>query len=183
MPKHHSLPFPTVSDLERLIRDVPDWPKPGVVFKDITPLLRNPGALSLAVEYLSQPYRGKRIDAVASAESRGFIFGVAVAQNLSAGFVPIRKPNKLPCEKISEEFALEYGTDSLEIHTDALQPGDQVLLVDDVLATGGTMAACCKLVERLGATVAGVAVLIELGFLHGREKLSKYPVHSIIFVE
>ena len=183
MTRHESLPFPAVSDLEARIRDVPDWPKPGVVFKDITPLLRDPAALSLAVEYLSQPYRGRRIDAVASAESRGFIFGVAVAQNLSAGFVPIRKPGKLPCESIAEEYELEYGTDSLEIHSDAVKRGDNVLVVDDVLATGGPMAACCKMVERLGAKVAGVAVVIELGFLKGREKLERYSLHSIIYVE
>jgi len=183
MIKHHSLPFPTVADLERAIKDVPDWPKKGVVFKDITPLLRDPAALSLAVEYLSQPYRGKRIDAVASAESRGFIFGVAVAQNLSAGFVPIRKPGKLPRQTVSEEYALEYGVDRLEMHTDAVSPGQKILLVDDVLATGGTMAACCRLVERLGAEVVGIAVLIELGFLKGREKLAKYPLHSVIYVE
>ncbi len=183
MIKHNGLPFPAMSDLDKLITNVPDYPKPGVVFKDITPLLRNPAGLSLAVEYLAQPYRGKHIDAVASAESRGFIFGVAVAQNISAGFVPIRKPGKLPRKALTEEYALEYGTDKLQIHADALCPGDKVLLVDDVLATGGTMAASCKLVEELGAEVAGVAVLIELGFLHGREQLSKYNIHSVIYVE
>jgi adenine phosphoribosyltransferase len=172
-----------MADLAQLIADVPDYPKPGIVFKDITPLLRNPAALSLAVEYMSQPYRGKQIDAVASAESRGFIFGVAVAQNLSAGFVPIRKPGKLPREVRGEEYALEYGVDKLEIHTDAIRPGEKVLLVDDLLATGGTMAASCKLVEDLGGEVAGVAVLIELGFLRGRDQLSKYNVHSVIYVE
>ncbi len=183
MIRHDGLPFPAMADLARLIADVPDYPKPGIVFKDITPLLRDPAALSLAVEYMSQPYRGKRIDAVASAESRGFIFGVAVAQNLSAGFVPIRKPGKLPRETRSEEYTLEYGVDKLEIHVDAVRPGDRVLLIDDLLATGGTMSASCRLVEDLGAEVAGVAVLIELGFLTGRETLSKYDVHSVIYVE
>jgi len=180
--RHDGLPFPAMADLARLIENVPDWPKPGVVFKDITPLLRDPAALSLAVEYMAQPYRGKHIDAVASAESRGFIFGVAVAQNISAGFVPIRKPGKLPRKVFTAEYALEYGVDKLQIHVDAVKPGDKVLLVDDVLATGGTMTACCKLVEDLGAEVAGVAVLIELGFLHGRRTLGKYDVHSVIYV-
>lgn len=181
--RHDGLPFPAMADLATLIKDVPDWPKPGVIFKDITPLLRSPAALSLAVEYMSQPYRGKHVDAVASAESRGFIFGVAVAQNLSAGFVPIRKPGKLPRRTLTAEYALEYGVDKLQIHADAVKPGDKVVLVDDVLATGGTMSACCKLVEDLGAQVAGVAVLIELGFLHGREQLDKYDIHSVIYVE
>lgn len=183
MLKHDGLPFPAMADLGKLILNVPDWPKPGVTFKDITPLLRNPAALSLAVEYMSQPYRGKQIDVVASAESRGFIFGVAVAQNLSAGFVPIRKPGKLPRKTMTEQYALEYGVDKLQIHADALCPGDKVLLVDDVLATGGTMGACCKLVEDLGAEVAGICVLIELGFLHGRDPLSKYNIHSVMYVE
>jgi adenine phosphoribosyltransferase len=183
MLKHNGLPFPAVSDLAGLITNVPDWPKPGVIFKDITPLLRNPAALSLAVEYMAQPYRGKHIDVVASAESRGFIFGVAVAQNISAGFVPIRKPGKLPRKTLSAEYALEYGVDKLQIHADAVRPGDKVLLVDDVLATGGTMSACCKLIEDLGAEVAGIAVLIELGFLHGRESLPNRDIHSVIFVE
>jgi adenine phosphoribosyltransferase len=180
--RHDVLPFPAMADLARLIVNVPDWPKPGVVFKDITPLLRDPAALSLAVEYMAQPYRGKHIDVIASAESRGFIFGVAVAQNISAGFVPIRKPGKLPREVLTAEYALEYGVDKLQIHADALKPGDKVLLIDDVLATGGTMTACCKLVEDLGAEVAGIAVLIELGFLHGRETLGKYDIHSVIYV-
>lgn len=166
--------------LRDLIRDVRDFPKPGVVFKDITPLLRDQAGLSLAIEYLTQPFRAMHVQVVASAESRGFIFGTAVARNLSAGFVPIRKPGKLPARTHREVYALEYGTDTLEIHSDAIHPGDRVLLVDDVLATGGTMQACCRLVEALGGTVVGTAFLIELTFLNGRRKLHGYPVHSIL---
>ncbi len=169
-----------ITKLRELIRDVPDFPKPGVLFKDITPLLASPAGLSLAVEYLTQPFRGIDVDLVVGAESRGFIFGTAVARNMSAGFVPVRKPGHLPAETASEEYDLEYGTDSLEIHRDAIKPGQRVLLVDDLLATGGTMAACCRLVSSLGGEIVGIAVLIELGSLSGREKLSDYPVHSIL---
>jgi adenine phosphoribosyltransferase len=169
-----------ISTLRDLIRDVPDFPKPGILFKDITPLLRDPAGLSLAVEYLTQPFRGTRIDAVAGAESRGFIFGTAVARNLSAGFVPIRKPGKLPHQTRAEKYALEYGTDSVEVHIDAVRPGDQVLMVDDLLATGGTMAACCRLMEALGAKIVGVAILIELTSLNGRDLLSQYDVHAML---
>lgn len=177
-----TLPFPTYCDLTRRIRDVAGFPKPGIVFKDITPLLRDPAALSLAVEYLAQPFRGKRVDVVAGAESRGFIFGTAVAQALSAGFVPIRKPGKLPAETRGITYDLEYGTDTLEIHADAIRPGQRVVLVDDLLATGGTMKACCDLVTGLGGKIVGVAVLIELAFLKGGEKLD-YPVHSVLSYE
>lgn len=166
--------------LRELIRDVPDFPKPGVVFKDITPLLAHPAGLSLAVEYMTQPFRHMQVDLVAGAESRGFIFGTAIAQNLSAGFIPIRKPGKLPHQTHSEEYALEYGTDRVEVHRDAIEPGDKVLLVDDVLATGGTMNACCRLVRAAGGTIVGVAVLLELAFLNGRSQLHEYPVHSIL---
>lgn len=169
-------------DLKNLIRDVPDFPKPGIIFKDITPLLLDPNGLSLAVEYLTQPYRGMDLDAVAGTESRGFMFGIAVARNLSAGFIPIRKPGKLPSKTRSASYELEYGTDTLEIHDDAIQPGQRILMVDDLLATGGTMAASCELVESLGGQVVGVSLLIELCFLNGREKLTKYPIHSIIKV-
>jgi len=168
--------------LASLIRDIPDWPKPGVVFKDITPLLRDPAGLALAVEYLAQPFRGAHVDVVAGAESRGFIFGTAVATRLSAGFVPVRKPGKLPAAVEGQEYQLEYGTDRLEIHRDAVQPGQRVLMVDDLLATGGTMSACCALVERLGGTIVGVAVLIELEFLSGRRALTRYPIHAILKV-
>jgi len=169
-----------IAALEKLIRDVPDFPKEGVVFKDITPLLADPAGLALAVELLSQPFRNAKIDYVVGAESRGFIFGTAIAQNLSTGFIPVRKPGKLPCAVKSAEYELEYGTDKIEIHEDALQSGLRVLIVDDLLATGGTMAACCELLASLGADIAGIAVLIELSFLSGRDKLGDYPLHSIL---
>lgn len=175
-----SLAIKGVNDLERLIRDVPDFPKKGVMFKDITPLLADPAGLSLAVEYLTQPYRAAHVDTVIGAESRGFIFGTAVARNLSAGFVPIRKPGKLPSKRRSLTYQLEYGTDTLEIHADAIKPGQRVVLVDDLLATGGTMRACCDLVKELGGHIVGVAVLIELAFLHGRDQFKEYDVHSVI---
>jgi len=164
------------------IRDVPDWPKPGIVFKDITPLLAHPGALAMAVEQMANPFRGLGVELVAGAESRGFIFATAIAQALSAGFVPIRKPNKLPAATHSIQYQLEYGTDSLEIHTDAIKPGQRVLMVDDLLATGGTMKACLDLLEKLGAEIVGVTVLIELSFLPGREKLKPHDdkVHAVI---
>ena len=168
--------------LDRLIRNIPDWPKPGVVFKDITPLLGDSAGLALAVEYLARPFRDRGIELVTGAESRGFIFGTVVAASLSAGFVPIRKPGKLPAATRSEEYELEYGIDRLEIHEDAIQPGQRVLMVDDLLATGGTMAACCRLVESLGGVIVAVAVLIELEFLGGRRELTGYPVHSILKV-
>ncbi len=166
--------------LAKFIRDIPGFPKEGIIFKDITPLLADPSALALAVELLAQPFRGKHIDIVVGAESRGFIFGTAVAQALAAGFVPIRKPGKLPSATKSVTYELEYGTDTLEIHTDAVKPGQKVVMIDDLLATGGTMQACCELVESLGGDIAGVAVLIELGFLNGRDKLRKYQLTSII---
>jgi adenine phosphoribosyltransferase len=168
-----------IEHLKRLIRDIADFPKKGIIFKDITPLLGEPAGLSLAVEYLTQPYRDKHVDRVVGAESRGFIFGTAVARNLSAGFVPIRKPGKLPSDTRSITYDLEYGTDTLEIHADAVEPGQRVLLVDDLLATGGTMQACCDLVAGLGGEIVGIAVLIELAFLKGRDKLG-YPLHSVL---
>ena len=169
-----------ITKLRELIRDVPDFPKPGIIFKDITPLLAHPAGLSLAVEYLTQPFRHQQVDVVVGAESRGFIFGTAVARNLSAGFVPVRKPGRLPADTYDQEYELEYGTNRLEIHRDAINPGDRVLLIDDLLATGGTMAACCRLVDELGGEIVGIAVLIELTFLNGRSLLQKYPVHSIL---
>ena len=170
-------------DLAALIRDIPDWPKPGIVFKDITPLLSDPSGLAMAVEQMANPFRGKAIDLVAGAESRGFIFGIAVAQALSAGFVPIRKPNKLPWRTLTIEYALEYGTDKLEVHEDAVKKDQRVLMVDDLLATGGTMQASCELMDRLGANIVGVSVLIELTFLDGRNRLGRHSnVHAIIQV-
>lgn len=167
-------------NLAGLIRDIPNFPKEGILFRDITPLLGDPAGLSLAVEFLTQPFRAAHIDAVVGAESRGFIFGTAVARNLSAGFVPVRKPGKLPGEKRQITYDLEYGTDSLEIHADALKPGQRVLMVDDLLATGGTMQACCELVEKFGVKICGVAFLIELLPLRGRDRLSKWDIYSVL---
>ena len=168
-------------DLSKLIRDVPDWPKPGIIFKDITPLLSNAAGLAMAVELMANPYRGKGIDLVAGAESRGFIFGTAVAQSLSVGFIPIRKPKKLPYKTAVVEYDLEYGKDTLEVHADALKKGQRILMVDDLMATGGTMKACCDLVRGIGGEVAGISVLIELTFLPGREKLRNYgELHAVI---
>ena len=166
--------------LKRLIRDNPDFPKPGIVFRDITPLLADPSGLALSVELLANPFRGKNIDLVVGAESRGFIFGTAVACCLSAGFVVVRKPGKLPHKRVSMSYDLEYGKDTLEMHADAIVKGQRVLIVDDVLATGGTMKACCDLVKHLGGELCGVAVLIELTDLKGRDKLRPYAVHSVV---
>lgn len=167
-------------ELKKLIRDVPDFPKPGIVFKDITPLLRSHAALEQTIEWMSEPFRDQEITHVAAIESRGFIFGAGVAQLLGAGFIPIRKPGKLPWTKRSHEYALEYGTDTLEIHDDAAGRGDRVLIVDDVLATGGTALAAKSLVESLGATLVGASMLIELTFLDGRSRLAGTPFHALI---
>jgi adenine phosphoribosyltransferase len=170
-------------DLRAFIRDIPDFPKPGIMFKDITPLLANPSSLALAVEVLCNPFRGQGVQAVVGAESRGFIFGTAIAQALSCGFVPVRKPGKLPAQKLALTYDLEYGQDTLEIHKDAIKRGEKCLLVDDLLATGGTMKACCDLVESLGGQIVGIAVLIELTFLKGRDRFEKYHLHSAIRYE
>jgi adenine phosphoribosyltransferase len=169
--------------LERLIRDVPNFPKPGIMFKDITPLLADASALAATIDALVAPYVDKGIDLICGTESRGFIFAAAAAVKLGVGFVPIRKPGKLPGKTIREEYALEYGTDGVEVHCDAIKPGQRILMVDDLLATGGTMAACCKLVEKLGGKVVGVTFVIELAFLPGRKKLNGYDVHSLVKVE
>ena len=166
--------------LASFIRDIPDFPKPGIIFKDITPLLRSPEALESACKLLSDPFRDSGITAVAAIESRGFIFGSVVAQNLGAGFVPIRKPNKLPYARRRHEYVLEYGSDALEIHDDALTPNDRVLVVDDLLATGGTVGAATHLIRGFDATLVGIATVIELEFLGGRNKLDGVPVHSIL---
>ena len=165
------------------IRTIPDYPKPGIMFRDITPLLSDASGLALSVELLANPFRGKNVDLVVGAESRGFIFGTAVACCLSAGFVLVRKPGKLPHKKVSMSYELEYGTDSLEMHADSIVKGQRVLIVDDVLATGGTMKACCELVQDLGGDIAGVAVLTELLGLGGRAKVTPYPVHSVLKYE
>nr|WP_240598973.1 adenine phosphoribosyltransferase [Euzebya tangerina] len=169
-------------DLTTYIRDVPDFPEPGIVFKDITPLLGDPAALEAAVMALCSPYREARLDLVAGIESRGFIFGTAVARELGVGFTPVRKAGKLPRDTHEVSYDLEYGSATLEVHTDAITPGARVLVVDDVLATGGTAAATCELVKRSGGVLSGVAVLIELVFLGGRQRLSGTPVSSVLTV-
>jgi adenine phosphoribosyltransferase len=168
-------------ELESFIRNVPDFPKPGILFKDITPLLRSAKALSATCARLADPFRNDGVTLVAGIESRGFIFGSVVAQILGAGFVPIRKPGKLPWTTRRHEYVLEYGSDALEIHDDALAPTDRVLVIDDVLATGGTLAAATHLVRGFEATLAGAAVVIELGFLGGREKLGEsVNLHAVL---
>ena len=167
-------------DLASLVRDVPDFPKPGIVFKDIMPLLANGQAFHQAVEELAEWAEPRKPDIVLGAEARGFITGGGLAERLGAGFVAARKPGKLPWRTVSAKYALEYGFDALELHADAVGQGQRVLVHDDVLATGGTAAAKCELVERLGGEVVGVLFLIELDFLHGRERLGAYDVHSLI---
>lgn len=167
-------------DLKKLIRDIPDYPKPGILFKDITPLLKDPAGFKQSVMELSALIGRQPCDAIVGIESRGFLFGTAVALELGIAFVPIRKPGKLPYDTVSQTYELEYGTDSVEIHTDALERGQKVVIVDDLLATGGTMVASCALVESLGAEVAGCAFVVELAFLGGRAKLEKYKVDSLI---
>ncbi|MBI3889940.1 MAG: adenine phosphoribosyltransferase [Candidatus Wallbacteria bacterium] len=166
--------------IKKAVRDVPDFPKKGIVFKDITPVLRDPTLLKGLVDELARRYAGLKIDYVAGIESRGFILAAPVATALSAGFVPIRKKGKLPCETYREDFKVEYGTDSIEMHKDAFGLGNRVLLLDDVLATGGTASAAIRLIEKAGGRVAGVAFMIELNFLEGRAKLGDRDVYSLI---
>lgn len=167
-------------NLKDCIRDIPDFPRKGIVFKDITPLLQDATAFRHVVDLLTEKYRDKRIDVVVAAEARGFILGAPLAYNLGVAFVPVRKPAKLPAECISAEYALEYGVDSLHMHKDAISPGQKVLIIDDLLATGGTVKAKIELVEQLGGEVIGLAFLIELTFLNGRQKLKGYEVTSLI---
>jgi adenine phosphoribosyltransferase len=167
--------------LESLIRSVPNFPKEGIIFKDITTLLQSAEGLNDTINQFVELAKDKGITKVVGIESRGFIFGGAIAQKINAGFVPVRKPGKLPSTVICESYELEYGTDIIEIHNDAIEPGDKVLMHDDLLATGGTMEAACKLVEKLGGEIIQISFLIELSFLKGREKLSKYDVQSLIF--
>ena len=171
---------PETIDLREHLRDVPDFPKPGILFKDITPLLAHPAAFRETIDRLAAPFAGRGLDAVAAAEARGFIFAAPLALALNIGFIPIRKPGKLPAATVSMEYALEYGTDRLEIHSDALEPGRRILLLDDVLATGGTMRACCDLVAGAGAIPVACAFVLELAFLKGREKLAPYEVISLM---
>ncbi|HLL14365.1 MAG TPA: adenine phosphoribosyltransferase [Pyrinomonadaceae bacterium] len=166
--------------LKKLIREVPDFPKPGINFYDITTLLKHPEGLRLTVDALSAEFTGERVDAVLGIEARGFIFAPALAYHLNAGFVPVRKPSKLPAETAKISYALEYGEDTLEIHRDAVGAGSRVIIADDLLATGGTAKATVDLVESLGGVVAGLVFVVELEFLPGREKLSGYDVRSLI---
>ncbi len=169
--------------MERLIkkiRDIPDFPKPGIIFKDITPMVKDPATLRLSVHLLLQPFLGRDITAVAGMEARGFIFGSLVAWELGLPFIPLRKPGKLPYDVQSVEYDLEYGSAALEVHIDAFQSNDKVLLIDDLLATGGTAKASCELVEKSGAKVEACAFVVELDFLNGRERLRDYEIHSLI---
>ena len=173
-------------DYEKLIVDIPDYPKPGVVFKDVTPLLADPEGFAAVVRGIAEPYRDAGVTKVVGSEARGFMIGAPVAMELGAGFIPARKPGKLPRETAEEDYELEYGTATLQIHKDALGPDDKVLLVDDLIATGGTMVAQIKLVNRLGAELVGVSVLTELEFFHPRDILAKVtdkPLHSLVKVQ
>jgi adenine phosphoribosyltransferase len=167
-------------DLERYIRNIPDFPKPGIQFKDITPLLLDPQATRSAIEQTAEFARPLDVDVVLAAEARGFILGGALALELGAGFVPARKPGKLPAESVSAEYALEYGVDALHVHADAISDGKRVLVHDDLLATGGTAKAKCDIVEKLGGVVVGCVFLVELAFLPGREALAPHPVHALV---
>ena len=166
--------------LDKYIRSIPDWPKKGILFRDITPLLAEPKALSAAVDALCAGFTNAGIEYVAAVEARGFIFGTAVAERLRAGFVPIRKKGKLPFKTESITYDLEYGTDTLEVHSDAIGQGAKVLMVDDLLATGGTMAAACNLIEKIGGQIVGITFLIELSELPGREKLAGYNINTVL---
>lgn len=170
-------------DLNDYIRDVPDFPKPGIVFKDITPLLADTKALGYAIETMRAAIAPHRVDKIAGIESRGFLFGVPIARDLGVGFIPIRKPGKLPWRTRSVEYELEYGSDTIEIHEDAIAAGDRVAIVDDLLATGGTMAASVRLIETLGGTVAACSVVIELGFLHGRKLIADHDLYALLSID
>lgn len=166
--------------LSQCIRDIPDYPKPGILFRDITPLLADHAAFEAAVDAMAEPFLNEKIDVVAAAEARGFIFGTPLALRLGAGFAPVRKPGKLPYQVHSHSYDLEYGQDELQIHTDAFKPGQRVLIVDDLLATGGTVQACCRLIEMCGAEVVGCAFLIHLKALGGDAKLDGYRIESVL---
>jgi adenine phosphoribosyltransferase len=171
------------SSLRELVRDIPDWPEPGIIFRDITPLLAAPDAFAATVDALAAPFADEEIDKVLGIEARGFVFAAPVAYRRGAGFVPVRKAGKLPWELEREEYSLEYGSDLLEVHRDAVHPGERVLVVDDVIATGGTAAAAARLVERLGGTVAGLAFVLELVPLGGRAHLDGRRVHAVMTYE
>jgi adenine phosphoribosyltransferase len=169
-----------MDDLKKMIREVPDYPKPGILFYDLTTLLKDKEGFHTLIDRLCDHYQGRTIDVVAGIEARGFIFAPALAYRLEAGFVPVRKPKKLPAKTVGVSYALEYGTDTLEIHEDAVKPGQSVIICDDLLATGGTAAATAKLVEKLGGKVAGLAFAVELTFLNGRSKLKGLDIFSLI---
>ena len=173
-------PHLTSSDIERAIRNIPDFPKPGIQFKDITPVLADARLFSGSIDLLTESFQPGSVDAIVGIDARGFIFAAAAAMKLQAGFVPIRKKGKLPYQTHEQEYDLEYGTATVAIHVDALKPGSRVLLIDDLLATGGTAAAAAALVRRLGAQILEISFLIELGFLGGRQKLKDYPVRSLV---
>lgn len=175
-----SHPLIDCEPLKTLIRTVPDFPKPGILFYDITTLLRDRQGFATLIDAMAAHYIGQEVDSVLAIEARGFIFGPALAYRLNAGFVPVRKPHKLPAKTARVTYDLEYGSDSLEIHLDAIEPGSKVIIVDDLLATGGTMEATAKLVRRLGGTIAGLAFAIELDFLQGRERLREYEIFSLL---
>jgi adenine phosphoribosyltransferase len=177
MPQHAAI------DLKKYIRDIPDFPQPGILFRDITPLLARPEAFREAVRQMADHYRGRKIDAVVAAEARGFIFAAPLALELGAGFVPVRKPGKLPFDTHAFHYELEYGTDTLEMHTDGATQGQKVLVVDDLLATGGTVDACCRLLEKTGATIEGCAFVIELVALGGAKRIAPFEVFSLIRYE
>lgn len=168
-----------LGNLKTLVRDIKDFPKKGVVFKDITPLLAQPGALAIVCDELAKPFRNQGIHKVLAIESRGFFFGTGIAERLNVGLIPVRKEGKLPWETVSESYKLEYGEAGLEIHRDAIHPGERVVIVDDVLATGGTLGAARSLVKKLGGEVVGAACFLEIGFLKGREALNPMPIHTI----
>jgi adenine phosphoribosyltransferase len=172
--------LPSLSELEHAIRTIPDFPKPGIQFKDITPVLADPRLFAGSIDLLTASFRPGMVDAVVGIDARGFIFAAAAALKLGAGFVPIRKKGKLPFQTLEQDYALEYGTATIAVHVDALKPGSRVLLIDDLLATGGTAAAAAALVQRLGARILEISFLIELGFLHGRQKVKDYPVRSLV---
>jgi adenine phosphoribosyltransferase len=180
MPTAMSQSRPTAADIERAIRNIPDFPKPGIQFKDITPVLADARLFSGSIDLLTEKFKPGSVDAVVGIDARGFIFAAAAAVKLQAGFVPVRKKGKLPYKTHEQEYALEYGTATVAVHVDALKPGSRVLLIDDLLATGGTAAAAASLVKGLGAQILEISFLIELGFLSGRDKLKGYPVRSLI---
>ncbi len=175
-----SQPHPTLTEISRAIRNIPDFPKPGIQFKDITPVLADARLFSGSIDLLTENFKPGSVDAVVGIDARGFIFAAAAAVKLQAGFVPVRKKGKLPYQTHEQQYDLEYGTATIAVHVDALKPGSRVLLIDDLLATGGTAAAAAALVQRLGARILEISFLIELGFLGGRQKLKGYPVRSLV---